>query len=292
MARNQGGDWLRYENPDEKLPWLEPAEEYEPQQGLLKGRLIGALIGIAVVIVLLVAGMSWFLNREESPVATGDAGVIKAPSEPYKVQPTDPGGMYVEGQGDTVYATGAGADPGGTIDLSALPEEPIARSMPGVESGDVGVTALPPSSAAKTPPSAGALAPAAKAADAKAQTSILPPATKPVAAKPHAAPAVPAKPAANLPAAVPASVSPGTGNGSFGLQLGAFSSRAKADAAWKALSGRFTFIGALNKSVEPVGKGDATLYRLRAVGVASRASADNLCGRMKVAGDACTVVAP
>ncbi len=294
MARDQGGDWLRYENPDDKLPWLEPADDYQRQGTGLRGKLIGGLAAVVVVIVLLVGGMSWYMNRDTMP-GTAEAGLIKAPATPYKVHPSDPGGMVVEGQGDTVYAAGEGADPGGTIDLSAIPEEPVSRAGPAIETGDVAAAALPPSTAAKS------------AAPATTTTAIKPaPATAPLpAAKPaiptQIARAAPQKPSvsAAAPAAKPASIAKPamaapsrTGNGTFGLQLGAFSNKAKADGAWKVLSGRFAFIAALQKSIEPVAKGDATLYRLRAVGVANRDSANNLCGRLKVTGDSCTVVAP
>lgn len=275
MARNQNGDWLRYENPDEKLPWLEPAENYEEARGPLRGKLIGGLIAMVAVIVVLVAGMSWYLNRDTAPDGNGEAKLIQAPIEPYKTPPADPGGMMVEGQGDTVYAAGAGVDPGGIIDLSGIPEEPISRSAPGAEAGDVAVAVLPPSTAAQK------AVPQAAAPAKNAQTQQAP-----------AKAAAPAPAAATVPAKAVEAAPSRTGNGTYGLQLGAFSSKAKADSAWKALTGRFTFLGALDKSVEPVGKGDTTLYRLRAVGIVGRTSADNLCGRMKVAGDACTVVAP
>src|SRR3546814_12683008 len=85
--------------------------------------------------------------------------------------------MIVEGQGDTVYAAGAGSDPGGTIDLSALPEEPISRTAPGTEAGDAAVVVPPartstnatpakPATAVKPPaaPSTTASLPAAKPA--------------------------------------------------------------------------------------------------------------------------------
>lgn len=268
MARNQGGDWLRYENPDEKLPWLEPAGEFDRPASPLRGKLIGGLVAIVAVIALLVGGMTWFLNRDIRPGA-GEPGLIKAPTTPYKVPPSDPGGMIVEGQGDTVYAAGQGQDPGGTIDLTAIPEEPVARG-PGAEAGDVAIAALPPSTAAK-------------------------PGTPSAAPKPSATVAVPAPKPAPAPAATPKpaqSAAPAATGGNYALQLGAFSTRANAESAWKSISGRFTFIGALGKSIEPVGKGDTTLYRLRATGIAGKQAADNLCGRMKVSGDSCTVIAP
>lgn len=277
MTRNQGGEWLRYDNPDDKLPWLEPAEDYERGRSPLRGKLIGGLVAVVAVVALLIGGMSWYLNRSTLPGALDGVDLIKAPGEPYKIPPSDPGGMVVDGQGDTVYAAGAGDDPGGIIDLDALPEEPITRSTPGVEADDVAVAALPPSTAAKPAPSAPATKPQAPVATAKPTV---------------VAPAVPPKQVA-IPAAKPVEAAPAaTGNGTFGLQLGAFSSRARAESGWKSMSQRFAFIGALTKSIEPVGKGGSTLYRLRAVGIASRASAENLCSRMKVAGDSCAVVAP
>lgn len=285
MSREQGGDWLRYDNADDKLPWLEPAGDYEGEPSGMKGKLIAGLVAAVAVIALIFGGMSWYRNRDLTGGGSAEAQLIKAPAQPYKVLPTDPGGMIVEGQGDTVYAAGAGDDPGGAIDLSALPEEPVSRTAPGVEAGDVGIASLPPSTAAH---------PATPAQPSKPAPTAVPPkpvpntATLPVKTA-TATPPKPAAPVAKSPASAPP---PSTGSGTYGLQLGAFSTRAKAESAWKAMSGRFTFIGALNKSVEPVAKGATTLYRLRATGVASRASADNLCGRLRVTGDSCTVVGP
>lgn len=315
MARNQNGDWLRYENPDEKLPWLEPADGYAEQPRPIKGKLIGGLIAVIAVIFLLVAGMTWLLNRETAPGAEGEAGLIRAPSGPYKHEPDDPGGMYVEGQGDAVYAAGAGVDPGGTIDLTRVAEEPIARATAGVEAGDVAIANLPASAPNEAAPAAKTVAPqenvkvasqpvkvaekanvppntsAAPAVQerAKAQASVTTRLPQATAVEPSAPPAASKTVEAAKPAELAASR---TGNGSYGLQLGAFSSRATADSAWKSLSGRFVFLGALDKSIEQIEVSGKKLYRLRAVGIVGRSSADNLCGRLKVAGDACTVVNP
>ena len=71
------------------------------------------------------------------------------------------------------------------------------------------------------------------------------------------------------------------------IQLGAFSSAAKAEAAWKALTARFGALGAMSKIVTPVAGGK--LYRLRA-GVASPADAKAMCQSLRVAGESCVVV--
>lgn len=289
MQRDQDRDWLRKGDADDKLPWLEPAGDYEDEPSGVKGKLIAGLIAAVALIALIFGGMSWYSNRDVTGGGSAEAELIKAPSQPYKVLPTNPGGMVVEGQGDTIYAAGAGNDPGGAIDLSALPEEPVTRTGPAVDTTEIATANLPPSTAARP----GVPVPQARpvpqpqkpavAARPVQNTTTLPVKT---ATAPLPKPAAPAA----RPAVAPAPVA--TGNGTYGLQLGAFSTRAKAESAWKSLSGRFAFVGALNKSVEPVAKGAATLYRLRASGIGSRASADNLCARLKVSGDSCTVVGP
>ena len=70
------------------------------------------------------------------------------------------------------------------------------------------------------------------------------------------------------------------------VQLGAFSSEAKANAAWKNLSGRFGFLKGLTQSVAAVQSGDKTLYRLRASG----GNGGDICRRLKTAGESCSVI--
>ena len=70
------------------------------------------------------------------------------------------------------------------------------------------------------------------------------------------------------------------------IQLGAFSSQASANNAWRALSGRFRYLPPLGHSVVAVQSGGRTLYRLRASG----ADAGSICRRLQVAGEDCAVV--
>ena len=62
--------------------------------------------------------------------------------------------------------------------------------------------------------------------------------------------------------------------------------KAAANNAWRALSGRFRYLAPLTHSVIPVQSGGRTLYRLRASG----AGAPDICRRLPVAGESCTVV--
>ena len=91
--------------------------------------------------------------------------------------------------------------------------------------------------------------------------------------------AAPAKPLVSLPK--PVEIAPAAKAGT--VQLGAFSTEDKANAAWGSLAARHGLSG---KRVIAVTSGDKTLYRLRA------ASGDPVatCGKLKAAGDACAIV--
>lgn len=209
---------------EDRLPWLEAVEDDEPSSAPSALKMIVAVIVGLCAIGLVVGGLFWMSSRGGP---AGDAELIAAPEGDYKEAPADPGGMQVEGEGDTVYAASEGADTKGQIDLDAAPEAPVA----------------------KAPASPKAAEPAPKAAA---------PAPKPAA------------PAASGPV----------------VQLGAFSSQAGANSAWKALSGRFTYLAPLTHSVSSTVSGGKTLYRLRASGP----NAANLCGRLRVAGESCVTV--
>lgn len=212
---------------EDRLPWLEAVDEDEDEDGPSPLKLIVAvLIGLAAI-GLIVGGLFWMGNRSPE---TGEPELITADAGDYKVRPEDPGGMRVDGQGDTSFAASAGSEPKGTINVNAVPEAPISKAP---------------------------VVPAPVAAPAP---------------KPKAAPAAPSAPAA---AAAQASI-----------QLGAFSSQASAERAWKALSDRFKYLAPLNHSVTSVNVGGKTLYRLRAGGP----NASGVCGRLRVAGETCVSI--
>jgi hypothetical protein len=226
--------------PDsERLPWLEAVDEDDHDRGPSAGKLIAfVLIGLAAI-GLIVGGLFWMGERNKGG-GNGEPELIAAPAGDYKVKPDDPGGMEVEGRGDTAFATSEGANPRGAIDVNAVTEAPVARpkSRP-TQLADV----IPPLSSAAPSP----------------------------------APAASATPAATASA-------PSAGGGA--IQLGAFSSQAAANGAWKAMSGRFAYLAPLSQSVTPVTSNGRTLYRLRASGP----GAAGICGRLRVAGEQCVVL--
>ena len=69
-------------------------------------------------------------GRQGGTSGSGAPELIRAEPGPYKVKPADPGGLDVAGESGTAYATGAGEETDAELDLSAVPEEPIARPQP------------------------------------------------------------------------------------------------------------------------------------------------------------------
>jgi len=52
--------------------------------------------------------------------------LIRAEPGPYKVKPANPGGLDVVGESETAFQTSAGQDRDSQLDLSKVPEEPVA----------------------------------------------------------------------------------------------------------------------------------------------------------------------
>lgn len=154
-------------------------------------------------------------------------------------------------------------------------ERAIYDALPGASSPAGAVSA-------KTAPSAAAPVQAPPPAKAAPQT---PPETvSPV----KAAPAQPIAVAAPKAAATPTFST----TGGFLVQLGAFSSRAKAADAWTAVQARAPadLRGAILDVQRRDGDDGSVLYRLRAGFLADRAAAEQLCRRLQALGQACLTV--
>ena len=251
---------------EDRLPWLEPVEEEGAEEGVSAARLIGGLVVMLMILGLVVGGVYWLKQRAGGAGASGSGPtVIAAAPGPYKVKPADAGGMQVKGQGDSSYAASEGADPNAKIDLSAIPEAPIAKGKPGEP--------------AKAPEPAKPTEVAKATETPKPTPAVVKPAPAPV--KPAIVKPVPAKAA---PAETQEAAAPAAGGT---VQLGALDSQAKADAAWKSLSGRYAYLASLTHSVVKADVNGKTYYRLRA---AAGGQASSVCAKLKVAGEACAVI--
>lgn len=136
------------EAEEDRLPWLEAVEEDEADEGPSAAKLIAFVIIGLVAIGAIVGGMFW-MGRRDGGVSR-EAALIRAPGGDYKARPEQPGGMNVEGRGDTSFAASAGADPRGSIDTSAVAEQPVTRTNP---------PALPPARPAPAAPAQAAAGP-------------------------------------------------------------------------------------------------------------------------------------
>lgn len=204
---------------DDRLPWLETVEE-DYREGVPFGRIFLLVILLLAVLGAGAFGYYWY-QKQRSLVGNGE--LIAAPEGDYKVKPDEPGGMKVEGEGDTVFATSQGNAGNSTIDTNALPEAPvegkkIADKTPSLSGEKDAKVAIPSgSSAASQPKRMPALAPAASSS---------------------------------------------AGSGAL-IQLGAFPDEGGANAAWARLSKRFSYLAPLGKSVERGEKDGKAVFRLR-----------------------------
>lgn len=255
---------------EESPPWLAPASADHRRGTIVSTSRINMWLLLLGGLLVLVVGLIYAqIAKPEDDAqvyagADGEVPLIRAPDTPFKIRPKNPGGLDLEGNNQSAFEAAGGLDPGGDLNFDALPEEPIDRA-------ELASRAAPAIAA----PVDEAAAPAPK------------PLVETATPAPRPAPKPEFKTAPKNETKEPVPVE---GGGNFALQLGAFSSESKANDAWKSFTGRYSYLADLGKSVVPVERDDTKLYRLRATGIGSRAQADNLCARLKVAGDQCSVV--
>jgi hypothetical protein len=136
----------------EPLPWLEPVED-EDEPPALSARKMAAAILVVLLAAALVAGSLYWLGRRGTSEGSGPPELIKAEPGPAKVKPDDPGGIDVAGDSETAFATGAGEQVDGQLDLGAVPEEAIARPKAKAEPAPAEEEPAKPASPAAAPAS-------------------------------------------------------------------------------------------------------------------------------------------
>lgn len=119
---------------EDRLPWLEAVEDQSADDGVSVGKL-AALIVAALVALGIVIGGVYLLRSRTAPTVATDPKLIAAPAGDYKIKPENPGGMKVEGKGDSSFATSEGAEANGKIDTNALPETPM-KGVKGAATAD------------------------------------------------------------------------------------------------------------------------------------------------------------
>jgi len=139
---------------DQSLPWLEAVENEDGPRAISARKMLAALL-LVLLAGAIVAGTMFWIGRQ-NPAVTGAPELIRAEPGPYKIKPTDPGGLDVAGDSETAYSTSAGEDPDSALDMRKLPEEmaPLPVEVP--------QQAAPPKP--KEPPKAAAPEPTSPAA--------------------------------------------------------------------------------------------------------------------------------
>lgn len=238
---------------DDGLPWLESEEEDDRGGGVDKAQLIGFVAILLAVLFGVVALVYVVSNYNSGPAAIADGSTIEAPDGPYKVRPEDAGGKEFAGTGDVAPGVGQG-------------DAPEARMADGTGAGsgegnlDI---SMPPIAGGSAPLGSGNAVGSGTTGD-KGQSA--------------------GDPAPQTNTAAPSSAN----TKGIGVQLAAYSSRARAEKGWRDLQRQSKALNGLDHRVVE-GKIDiGTVYRLQAV-MATRGEANALCGTLKNQGLDCQV---
>src|SRR3546814_2758123 len=81
---------------EDRLPWLEAAEDYDEDGEVSPTRLLAMVLGGLLLIGAVLGGLWWLQNGG----ARGQGELIAADKGDYKVQPTDNAARVFEGEGD------------------------------------------------------------------------------------------------------------------------------------------------------------------------------------------------
>jgi hypothetical protein len=214
---------------EDRLPWLETVEPDEPEgPGILRVLLL-VLVGLVLLAAIVFAIFSF---QQRTP--SGEGELIAAQEGDYKIKPDDPGGLKVEGEGDSAIAASAGAKSAAAIDLKAVPEAPItgrrADTATATTNGSARTTAPVPGSGGRL--------------------------------------------TATAPMAAPKKAVPGATSGGSLVQLGAFPSEGAANGAWSAIAKRFGYVATLGKTVQAAEVNGRTVYRLKVNAGSADAASD------------------
>lgn len=262
-------------------PHADAPLSFDPRQPVRGARPLPlTLILSVVVLAALVAAILWFYQSGvrqagQAPQTVGAPVAAMKEAAKADAQPQDPAA------GLQIYRSDeAGAQ------MQTLPAEPNFTPPPETPqarpTSPIVVTQAPP---AQPPPAQAAPPPAATQAALKPAIPAAKPAPPP-AQKVAAAPAAPPKPAPPPEKKAAPAPEPKAASGGARVQVGAVSSTALADKAWKDAvaagggSGR-------GKAVEKIEGG--SLYRTFVTGFASKAEAQAFCAKLQAAGKSCFV---
>ena len=112
---------------DSELPWLEAVDDEDGPRGFSSRKMLAALL-VVFAAIAIIAATFFYLGRKD-PAGIGAPELIRAEPGPYKVKPTDPGGLDVAGESETAFQTSAGEDSDAQLDSMRCPRKP-SRARP------------------------------------------------------------------------------------------------------------------------------------------------------------------
>lgn len=268
---------------DDELPWLQSAsrsDEDDNNEPFIPRSWVLGLAGLFLVAFVAVAGIVYRMAQERSAPPTIHINPVlgstrKAPATSKPDSPTDKSDEHAPttaSPDEDLEVTGTDSQPvlaqtvvNSTPNSASAPRETTAEAPPppSPQPRPKAVAAVP------TPPPAPAPVPTPK------PKAVTPPPV--VAPAPHP-PAVVAAPA-------PAPAKPVTLPPGIYVQLGAFSSQARAQAAWNMFSGKHGALQGHSPVIQPAG----AAFRLRTGPISSKADADQLCASLKAEGQSCII---
>ena len=104
----------RVQDPD--LPWLQEVEDEDAPRGISARTMLVGFLVVAVAAAVIAAAFFWLGRRDST---AGAPELIRAPSQPYKIKPHDPGGLDVGGESQATFETSAGKDVDSRLNLGA-----------------------------------------------------------------------------------------------------------------------------------------------------------------------------
>lgn len=112
---------------DEQLPWLQAVDDEDGSSGVSARKMLLLLLVVLAGAAIVAASFFWIGRRDAA--TGGGPELIKAEPGPYKVKPTNPGGLDVAGESETAFQTSAGEDQDAQLDVNKLDPEAAAKAQ-------------------------------------------------------------------------------------------------------------------------------------------------------------------
>lgn len=114
---------------EDRLPWLESAEDYDDEGEYSPARVILFVIFGLALLAAIVGGIYWLQNRDGGAI-DGDGTLIAAQEGDYKVRPADTQARIFEGDGDASFAASEGQETTARMGTAEPIETPLKKPEP------------------------------------------------------------------------------------------------------------------------------------------------------------------